>query len=186
MSQDKTEEIKRINKVADMLVSCHIRLKEKYISYSFMVDVSMFVVSVFLCVFAFSSDDILAKYLGEHFKFLLGIFSIGTFVMAYCADKFNWKIRAEQHRQAAEKYFEFKADSKNILNSLNSGGAPNVDIFIEKYNSVANTLVTIPERDFLKCKQHHLSKVEISRWLDEHPGGSILIFKIKRFFRDNK
>lgn len=54
-----------------------------------------------------------------------------------------------------------------------------------QYRLVSDTLIQIPENDFLRLKRKHLIKVEISRQLDTAPGTSIFLLSLRLWFRDN-
>jgi hypothetical protein len=45
--------------------------------------------------------------------------------------------------------------------------------------------VEIPERFFLKAKRRHLMKVAISKHLDTHPGASIVLTRMRLWWRGN-
>lgn len=42
-----------------------------------------------------------------------------------------------------------------------------------------------PESEFLAQKRNHLRKIEISKYLDKYPSASILLLRIKFWWRDN-
>jgi hypothetical protein len=56
---------------------------------------------------------------------------------------------------------------------------------IEQYHLIGTISIPIPESQFNRLKQDHKLKVEISKHLDNHPGTSIRLFRIKMWFRDN-
>jgi hypothetical protein len=49
----------------------------------------------------------------------------------------------------------------------------------------ASASVAIPDAAFLRLKRHHKMKVAVSKHLDDHPGASILLTKVKIIVRDN-
>jgi hypothetical protein len=53
------------------------------------------------------------------------------------------------------------------------------------YENVNDLVAKIPERRFLELKALHRRKVEMSKFLDEHPGASISFLRLKVWFRDN-
>jgi hypothetical protein len=59
------------------------------------------------------------------------------------------------------------------------------DSFLSKYYALTPTIIPIPDNLFLKCKKHHKLKVAVSKHLDQYPGTSILLFKLKLWFSDN-
>ena len=56
---------------------------------------------------------------------------------------------------------------------------------IDRYNTVSSMCIKIPESKFNKLKRKHKVKVEISTRLDEYPGSSILLLRLRIWIRDN-
>lgn len=179
------DELTRIKRVADMMVTAHALLTERYKRLSLISDVLLFACAVFLCAMAFADQDLLTSIFGAHFTLFLGLFAIATFIYSFFSNGLNWKIKAERHKQAYEKYCDFKFESNDILKRKEQGEAIGIDKFLEKYHTLTPTFISIPEKLFLKCKKKHKLKVAISQHLDQHPGTSIFLFRAKLWFLDN-
>lgn len=179
------EELRRIRRVSDMMVTAHASLKEKFALLSLFSDVSLFSCSLFLTVIVFADTNFLIKYFGNNYACWVGIFSIVTFIFSFVARLLDWKVRAEQHRYAFETYMNLKFTASDLINKVEKDEHADVERFIERYYALTPTIIAIPERAFLQCKRRHVIKVFISKYLDDNPAVSILLLKIKIWIRDN-
>lgn len=179
------DELKRIRRVSDMMVTAHASLKEKLTLLSLFSDIALFSCSLFLTVIVFADPNFLFKYFGNNYTFWIGIFSIATFIFSFVAGVLDWKVRAEKHRYAFETYMNLKFIASDLINKVEKNEHADVERFLERYYALTPTIVSIPERVFLQCKRKHVLKVFISKYLDDHPAASILLLKIKIWFRDN-
>jgi hypothetical protein len=179
------EELKRISRVSDMMVTAHTSLRERFALLSLFSDISLFSCSLFLTVIVFADPVFMIKYLGNNYSFWIGIFSVSTFIFSFIARLLDWKIRAEKHRYAFKTYMNIKFDAADLIYKIEKNEHADVEQFLERYHALTPTIIAIPERDFLKYKRKHVSKVFISKYIDEHPAVSILVLKIKIWIREN-
>ncbi len=179
------EKLEKIKDTADMMVSAHAFLKERYRLWSILSDVFLFSCTVLLCVVAFADQSLLVRFLGSDFNIYVGIFAIVAFVYSFVASNLDWKVKAERHKSAFEKYLELKFECADILQRANKGENVAIERFMEKYQTSTPMIMSVPEKYFLRCKKHHKRKVAISKYLDQHPGTSICLFKLKLWFSDN-
>lgn len=185
MSTSDLEELKKIKRISDMMITAHTCLKERYSRYDFIMDVFLFLSTVFLCAFAFTDPVVLKKYIGTNAAYIIGICSIFTFFLSYCANKFEWKIRAEKHQGAANKCFEIKKEAEEFIRKIEQGESVNIDKLTQEYKCCTSAMIKIPEKLFIKCKKWHKMKIEMSKWLDEHPHSWLFLFRVKCWLRDN-
>lgn len=178
-------ELKRIKRVADMMVTAHAFLKERYHVASLISDVLLFACATILCVMAFGDRDLFVRYFGIRYDLYIGVLAIVTFIYSFVSHQLDWKVKAEKHRTAFQKYLDLKFECTEILKSIEKGEQVEIDKFLEKYYTLTPCIISVPEKLFLKCKRRHILKVFISKHLDEHPGTSILLLRIKLWFRDN-
>jgi hypothetical protein len=78
-----------------------------------------------------------------------------------------------------------KFTASDLINKIEKDEHADVQRFIERYYALTPTIIAIPERAFLRCKQRHVIKVFISKYLDDHPAVSISFLRIKIWLRDN-
>ncbi len=179
------EKLEKTKEIADMMVSAHALLKERYRNWSLVSDVFLFSSTLLLCAIAFADQSLLLRFLGSDFYIYVGVFSLIAFVYSFIANSLDWKVKAEKHKSAFEKYLELKFECAEILKQAKKSEHVEVERFFEKYQTATPLIISIPEKYFLKCKKHHKRKAAISRHLDQHPGTSILLYKIKLWHSDN-
>jgi uncharacterized membrane protein len=182
---DERSEIERFRNVIDMMVTAHAYLNEHYFRLSLISDIFLFSSTVILCVVAFADPALLTKVLGVNFSIYAGIFAVLTFIYSFIANSLDWKVKAEKHKAAFEKYVDLKCQCNDIVEQARKGKECEPRTFIEKYFTMTASIISIPEPLFLKCKKHHKLKVTISKHLDQHPGTSILMFKLKLWIANN-
>ena len=184
-SPNDLEKLEKINKRADMMVSAHALLKEQYLHWSILSDVFLFSCTVLLCVIAFADQSLLVRFLGSDFNVYVGIFSLIAFVYSFVAGNLDWKVKGERHKAAFEKYLELKFESSEVLERAKKGEYVEIERFVEKYQTSTPMIISVPEKYFLKCKKHHKRKITISKHLEQNPGTSISLFKLKLWYSDN-
>lgn len=185
MSTSDLDELRNIRRVSDMMVTAHTCIKERYSRRDFVMDIFLFLSTVFLCVFAFTDPVTLRTYIGTNAAYIIGICSIFTFFLSYCANKFEWKVKADRHQYAASKCFEIKKEADELIRKIEQGQSVSIDKLTEKNKYCTSEMIKIPEKLFIKCKKWHKMKIEMSQWLDEHPHSWLFLFKVKRWYRDN-
>lgn len=184
-SNNNLSEIKRIREVTDMMVTSHAFLRERYYRLSLLSDIFLFSCTLILCVISFADQSLLVRFLGTNFIIYVGYFAIVTFIYSFFSRSLDWKVKAEKHTFAFEKYSDLKFGCNDIIEKAEKGENIDINKFLEKYYTITPTITSIPERLFLKCKKHHKLKVAISKHLDQNPGTSILFFKLKLWFSGN-
>jgi len=185
MSDNGLKELQRVRRVSDMMVTAHCYLGEHYLRLYILTDVMIFICSILLCVLAFVDRETLLNYLGQYYSYIIGIFSVATLIFAYASSKFDWKVKAVEHKNASQKYFEIKKECDALEKEISEGKTIDMNTVIRKHETCSNMLIKIPEDLFLKCKKHHLLKVEISKRLTDHPFTSIPLYKIKSWIKAN-
>src|SRR5258708_31351241 len=99
--------------------------------------------------------------------------------------KTSWRERSSRHAEAANALSRVKL---LIARELASDLAVTKARFAEiqqAYENVNDLIAKIPEGRFLELKALHRRKVEMSKFLDKHPGASIYLLRLKLWFRDN-
>lgn len=179
-------ELSRMCRVADQMVSGHALLRDKYSKRSLFVDVASLIASFILLALSFVSDSVL-DYINP-FPFGLSgglkIVSLIVFVLVLVQLKVNWKGRSTQHKDAATNWFRAK-NSATMALADEPIEKSKFEVAVANYNSAGDASIPIPDNLFLKCKSHHLRKVEISKRLSQKPFASPLIESFRLWIRDN-
>ena len=111
----------------------------------------------------------------------LGLLSIGAFGLSLVQLQVNWKARAQVYHQAATALSTFVKEVRPVLGSTDTA---KIEAALAKYQVLTESLEPIPESEFVKLKKKHKVKVEISKHLDNYPGASITLFRLKLWYRD--
>lgn len=188
MSDNNTkylDELKRIRRVSDMMITAHAMLKERLSVLSMLSDIFLFSCSLILAIVVFADQNLLIKYFGTNHSLWIGIFSILAFIFSFIASLLDWKVLAEKHKYAFKAYMDLKFASNDLINKIQDNVHADIGRFLERYYVITPTIISIPERSFLECKRKHVVKVFISKYLDDHPATSIFLLKIKIWLRDN-
>jgi hypothetical protein len=82
-------------------------------------------------------------------------------------------------------YAEIKRECGYLLapgQELTNEGCQRV---FDRYDMVTKIAKEIPEGEFLRQKQRHKIKIAVSRHLDTHPSASIVLTRLRLWYRDN-
>lgn len=180
-------EIERIRGVADMMCSAHANLRDRYAWKSLVLDLLILAIATWLIALAFVGPAVNISLTPIDIKPQIwsGLLAVTTFFLTLVEMKLNWKGRSEAHSQSLGLYSEVKLEANQVLalcRELEEAAYRNLLV----RNGLASTLgAKISEREFLRQKKHHLTKVALSKYLDSHPMSSILITKARLWWRDN-
>jgi len=187
VTNDKSElkkEIVRIRRVSDMLVSMHSVLRDEYSRKSIVVDCSLFGSSIILVALVFT-DPLLLDWLplsAIASRILLGVFALVTFFISLVIFRVDWKSRSELHKYAAEMYSNIKLESQEILATFESASDVDIQRLLIRYKYLGQICVAIPDSSFLRLKNKHKTKVAISKYLDDNPGASLWVLRLRILF----
>jgi len=190
MGTDDTfrEEIKRIRRVADMLMSAHAHQRDRFGRWAVILDLTILALSTWLTAVVFIEPRISLKLTPGHLdpEIWVGLLGIGTFFLSVVQLRVDWKGRSDAHRRALELYAEVKRECGYLLASQEPLSRDNCQRALARYDLASEVGTAVPEAVFLAEKKKHLQKVAISRFLDEHPSASITLLRIRMWWRDNR
>jgi len=165
----------------------HAELRDKYLLYAQILDLSIFASSTWLVAMIFVEPKIGSK-LSPSFiqsQIWIGLLSIVTFFLSIVQIKVNWKERSDAHKRSLDMYASVKREAGYILSR-------DVDVTLDKcgrvidmYDAASNTCIQVPEKFFLTLKRKHKLKIKISRYLDDKPSASVLLLRLKWWIGDN-
>jgi hypothetical protein len=116
----------------------------------------------------------------------MGLLGSITFALTLVQFKADWRGRSEAHQRSFTMYAEVKREAGYLLVSANEISARDFQRLADRYDIASDVGTGIPERDFLSLKRRHKLKIAISRLLDEKPGSSLWLTRIKLILRDNR
>lgn len=190
MSKDQVgsrEEVERVRRVADQLCTAHASLRDQFKHRAVILDIVILLASAWLTALAFI-DPHFEKWLipmGIDSHLWIGLFGIGIFFLTLIQFKIDWNGKAEAHARSFAMYAEVKREAGYLLASNAEIPPKEFQRLAARYDMASDVGVGVPEKDFLRLKRRHLMKVRISKFLDEAPGASITLTKLKVFLRDN-
>jgi hypothetical protein len=181
------DEFERIRRVSNMLCSGHADLRDRYSRYAFLLDLSILALSTWIAALAFIDPKLALLVTPSNFdpQIWTGVLGTIAFFLSLLQFKVDWKGRADCHNRSLEIYAEVKRLAGQLLGSESELNSKDCKDVLSRYHMAGVIGASIPEREFLKQKRRHLTKVAISKHLDTHPYASIFIFKVKLWLRDN-
>jgi hypothetical protein len=186
-AQDLRAEIERIRRVSDMLCTAHAGLRDRYSRYATFLDLGILGLSTWLVAIAFIQPQIgiALTPIGANPQLWTGILAVFTFFLSLVQLKVGWKSMSEAHKHAAREYADVHREAGYLLSSVTSLDERENRRLLERYDVASGNAIHVPEREFLAQKRRHLSNVAISKYLDSHPSASIVLTRMKFWFRDN-
>jgi hypothetical protein len=184
---DFRSEIERIQRVSDMLVSGHANLRDRYSRMAASLDLAVMALSTWLTAVVFIEPRLNVKLtpFGVDPQLWVGFLGVFTFFLSIAQLRVDWKGRSDAHQRSFDLYAEVKRECGYLLASQGSMTAENCQRVLSRYDLATEVGTHLPESEFLVQKRNHLRKVEISKHLDKHPSSSILLLRIKFWWRDN-
>ena len=186
VGQDKQmTEVRRRYRVADMMITMHSTLRDRYRRRSVALDSVIFSSSVLIAALAFG-DRSLVEWLRlttESTRLAIGTVAIVTFLASLMAWMVDWKGKADAHDRAASAYTSAKFRLAPIDAST---GERDMEQVLLLYEEIARSTVPVPDSAFLKLKSEHLMKIRLSRLLDRSPGASIRCLKFRLRLRHTR
>lgn len=180
------EELERIRRVSDVLCTGHAGLRDRFTRRALILDLSFLALSSWLVALAFVEPQINVRLtpFGWNSQIWVGALSVATFFLTLVQFKTNWKGRADAHARTLDIYAEVKREAGYLLaaGDIDETSCRRV---LSRYDLASAVGVAIPEREFLPQKRRHKIKVALSKHLDAHPSASLLLTRLRFWFRDN-
>ena len=184
---EQAEELKRVRRVSDLLCTGHATLRDKWKLWALVLDIVTLASSTWVVALAFVSPTLASKLtpFGWDPTIWLGTLSASTFFLTLVQLKTDWKSRADAHARTLDLYAEVKREAGYLLAS-DQADETSFRRVLARYDMASAAGVSIPEKSFLALKRKHRLKILLSKQLDEHPGTSLLLFRIRLWFHDNR
>jgi hypothetical protein len=183
---DYRDEVKRIHRVADILITAHSILRDGFGRKGQALEVIILLLSVWLTATVFVDDDT-ARILSPGWvspKIWIGLLSIGVSALSVLQLKVNWQERSESHGQAARVYTLVKRQCAYVLAQPGLLTRDTCAPLFREYDLAGQIAVLVPDSQFLRLKQRHLKKVAISKLIDQYPGAAPWLLSLKLTIRD--
>lgn len=186
-SQSPSEQLEGLKRSCDQMISQHSFLRDMYSGRASAIDIALLVMSASLSALIFAPDELISKVLFFVVdpKLIIGFIALAVFILSMVSWKVDWKGMENAHREAAILLSELKQEINARQRGRDPVNADAVPPIQAEYKIITDKCIRIPERYFLKTKQHHKQKIALSRIIDEKPHINIKLAKIKLWFSDN-
>lgn len=170
-----------------LLLTIYERLADRYFIRARILDYSLLIVSIFICLASFVDPKILVHLQVSFDKssILIGSGAFLIFMISVFSFISNWKTRAADFGRAAEILNRLKAEcDENSKTGIPEDNKQSQLKAIEIY-AIINNLPKIPQKEFHKLKTLHKRRLELDRMTELYPGSSIWLLKFVVHFRAN-
>lgn len=173
-------------RVSDQACSAHANLSQRYARRALVLELLTLAASLWLIAVAFVTGPMSQRLTPFNWTPQIWVGSLGVcvFFLTLLQTFLGWKEKAEAHRKSCGLHSDLKSDAGSELSKATISTAT-FQRLGAKYRLVGQLSVPIPEREFLKQKQHHKRKVRISKHLDRYPNSSMLLLRLRLWWRDN-
>lgn len=180
------DELERIRRVSDSLCTGHAGLRDRFARRAFTLDLLIMALSTWLVALAFVEPRIQLRLtpFGFDSQIWVGVLAVATFFLTIVQLKTDWKARAEAHKRTLDVYAEVKREAGYLLAAGDFDEAACRRV-LARYDIASAVGVAMPESDFLRMKRRHTVKVALSKHLDNHPSASLVLTRLRIWFRDN-
>lgn len=185
--EDCRDEIKRMLRISDMLCTAHSIEHERFHRRAVILDTVIMLLSLYLVSMVFV-DPVLENMLTLFDlspTIWTGVLALLTFGLSVVQLIVQWKGRADAHSRSLGIYFQAKSNCIEVLNQAEAISREEYNRVRARYDMASDVGVRIPDGRFLRLKQKHLLKVEISKLLDERPALSFAKVRVGMWWRDN-
>ena len=171
-----------------MLVTGHANLRDRYSLRATFLDLAVMALSTWLTAVVFIEPRINVKLtpLSIDPQLWVGFLGIFTFFLSIVQLRVDWKGRSDAHKRSFDLYSEVKRECGYLLASQKPLTADSCQRVLARYDLATEVGTHIPEKEFLAQKRNHLQKIEVSKFLDKHPSASILLLRLRFWWRDNR
>jgi hypothetical protein len=180
-------ELSKMLATVDQGITAHSNLRDRFSRAATALSLFLIVASAIVTFLAIASDAVKTYVLSstlvaDHF---MGAISFLILLGAIGELQLGWREKSGRHSEAANALARLKFLMRREMSSSDALESAKYAELQQAYENVNDLIAKIPEGKFLKLKAVHRRKVEMSRFLDLHPGASILGLRIKIWLRDN-
>jgi len=185
MAKNNTEEIERMYRVSDQLLTAHAILRDRYQRISVIFDSLVLILATVVSIGMFVSHREIFQFFGISLSWNTASILLGTvvFILTILELRIGWKQKASAHDGAIRVLASVESKMRQYLNRPNDITDIELVDAITRYDTSLGGIVAIPDKKFNALKARHKRKVLISRHLDEHPFTNLFLLKIKLFFK---
>lgn len=183
-------EIKNLEDKADMMRYMHSYQFQRYEWMSKLFSLIIIGLSAIVAILAVADPSVffLNGDYANSFRNVISILAFIVFLVSLGDKIYGINEKAAKHEQAVKVMTDFIVDCNNIRKlEVESCGEEELKLKIDSLQSQyslinqMNPFPVISDKDFIKCKQKHLVKVDISKRLSENPYEDVGDYVNKRY-----
>lgn len=174
------EENEREYRVINQCLSMHAMLAQQYLRRERVLNITLLLVSAVLCAFTFADEPVL-RVLGAsptHAKVALGVLSAVIFGLSIVEFKVNWLGISEAHADAARRLAALKMKYRQVHATLETDKTRLWSELSREYAETSMGLRPIHERQFVRLKARHATKMSFSNMVDRNPGVPLILLAV--------
>ena len=188
MTMDKSlKEFERKKRVADMLVTAHNILGERYRKISVGFDIALMLISFLILLGSLletTSPNYIRETLGYWTVYSIPVCAALIFVLSVVEWRLSWKQKSEAHYSSAREYSSIKAETTALLSKGFEEGDLEAAKIEDRYERLGQTCIQIPHHKFVRLKRAHVRKVALSKLLDGQPFAVLAVLRIWLAMKD--
>ena len=172
---------KKREKGFDQMASMHFKLSDKYKCFSSIEDTVEIVISVLLCGVTFLDCEQYFHIPSNASSLIIGFISIFLLAFTLIKQNLGHKELCQKHQLAGKMYSKAKLDLVAKIKEwdLKPVSDDEALAYLNDHYTALNDLPQIPEKHFAYLKHAHQTKVEFSKFLDQHPNDFLWVCKLK-------
>ena len=172
MVKNYVNEIKKLNKKAEVNRACYSDLHKLYKLLDNLINIVVIISSAIVAILTFADIEyfrIIFKYINqESFTLLVGILASIIFIITLVQQYLNLSTKSDESEIAIKRITNFIRDTSSFKNEENID-EKKFNQILEDYKKINEENPVIPDYIFIRAKSKLNQKIQISRYIDKYP-----------------
>ena len=172
MVKNYVNEIKKLNKKAEVNRACYSDLHKLYKLLDNLINIVVIISSAIVAILTFADIEyfrIIFKYINqESFTLLVGILASIIFIITLVQQFLNLSTKSDESEIAIKRITNFIRDTSSLKNEENID-EKKFNQILEDYKKINEENPVIPDYIFIRAKSKLNQKIQISRYIDKYP-----------------
>ena len=172
MVKNYVNEIKKLNKKAEVNRACYSDLHKLYKLLDNLINIVVIISSAIVAILTFADIEyfrIIFKYINqESFTLLVGILASIIFIITLVQQYLNLSTKSDESEIAIKRITNFIRDTSSLKNEENID-EKKLNQILEDYKKINEENPVIPDYIFIRAKSKLNQKIQISRYIDKYP-----------------
>ena len=172
MVKNYVNEIKKLNKKAEVNRACYSDLHKLYKLLDNLINIVVIISSAIVAILTFADIEyfrIIFKYINqESFTLLVGILASIIFIITLVQQYLNLSTKSDESEIAIKRITNFIRDTSSLKNEENIH-EKKFNQILEDYKKINEENPVIPDYIFIRAKSKLNQKIQISRYIDKYP-----------------